>query len=195
MKTSVSKFLLYTLLTMSIVACSTSKAKSVSSDSQNEWQTIEHYQVKDDLVKDTKTGLMWMRCGLGQKWNGSSCQGEATKYSWNEVMQVTDYLSRHAHAGYGDWRLPKREELKTLVHCSSGQTENAPIFETLCKDSTKPTIDKAVFPETSSSGFWSSSPCDGNSGCVWSVNFATGGYHYGDIEYDNFVVRLVREAR
>jgi hypothetical protein len=184
-----SYFGLFPLLMLFVVSCANAEKQTTA-----EWQTIDRYQVKDDLVKDTKTGLMWMRCSLGQKWDGSTCQGKAEKYNFGESLQVTDYFSRHAHAGYSDWRLPKREELKTLVYCSNGQGgADTDITGRVCNDnSAKPAIEKTAFPETVSSGFWSSSPCDANHACVWGVNFGSGGYSPGDLEYDNFAIRLVR---
>ncbi|MCK5926074.1 MAG: caspase family protein, partial [Methylococcales bacterium] len=50
-------------ITPSIAVIEAPKVAIVKSD--NSWKTIKHYQVKEGLVKDTKTGLMWMRCSLG----------------------------------------------------------------------------------------------------------------------------------
>ena len=63
------------------------------------------------IVEDTRTKLEWQRCSLGQTWTGATCAGEATKYKWNEAQRI-------APAG---WRLPTKDELASLVYCSSGQ--------------------------------------------------------------------------
>lgn len=36
----------------------------------------------DGTVTDTRTGLMWMRCCVGQTWDGATCRGEARKMDW-----------------------------------------------------------------------------------------------------------------
>lgn len=98
-----------------------------------EWQTIDRYQVKGGLVKDTETKLMWMRCSLGQTWDGSTCTGKALEYTWAETMKQNGFN----YAGYSNWRVPKIEELKTLVYCSSGlpKTWNSDVSITFGDDS------------------------------------------------------------
>ena len=185
MKINIAKL---ALLTVSLIF-SVSYAQEKTSD----WQMIEHFQVENDLVKDTTTGLMWMRCALGQKWDGSTCQGNALKYTWDNVLRASDGFN---YAGYSDWRIPDFDELKTLIYCSSGQIKN---METIgvpyCKDNfVKPTIAKSVFPETPLGGFWSSELCAGNNNCRLIVNF-NGIYGYGDPQFDSLAVRLVRKAK
>ena len=40
----------------------------------------------DGTVQDTKTGLTWMRCSLGQSWDGVSCTGAAIKMNWSRAL-------------------------------------------------------------------------------------------------------------
>lgn len=128
-----------------------------------EWTKIDRYLVKGGLVKDIKTGLMWMRCSLGQEWNGSTCQGEATEYTWIKVAnRMFDY------AGYKEWRLPTREELKTLVYCSSGEfTDLGDCYGKY----TTPTVKTEVFLNTPSNAFLSSSSFNGSGIYSWIVYF------------------------
>ncbi|SJM94719.1 DUF1566 domain-containing protein [Crenothrix polyspora] len=168
------------------------EALQTKHDSSAGWQAIAHYQVKDGLVKDTKTGLMWMRCSLGQNWQGKSCTGAATSYSWEQAMNSFKNVD---YAGYTDWRVPTREELKTLVYCSSGKT-HAVGEKTLnaCDDnSVSPTIVTAAFPETPA-WFWSSSPYASSSSYAWYVFF---GYGYDDwsYKYSDYQLRLVRNTQ
>lgn len=85
----------------------TAKAAVINTPSANpteDWQTIDGYQVKGRVVRDTKTGLMWIRCSLGQTWDGATCQGDAKYYKWKEAMKFpTDF----SYEGYNDWRLPR----------------------------------------------------------------------------------------
>jgi uncharacterized caspase-like protein len=165
------------------------------------WKTINRYQVKDDLVKDTKTSLMWMRCSLGQDWNGKTCKGKATEYTWDDAMKAPNNFR---FMDYSDWRVPTIEELKTLVYCDNGeeQTWNMNVSEySRCdiKDYKKPTIMNNVFPNTPSDFFWSSSP-DANSETkatissginVWAAAFHDGSATLWDTNSPS-AVRLVR---
>ena len=61
----------------------------------------------DGTVTDPETGLQWMRCSLGQTWNGGNCLGEAQSYTWDEAMTSADELNQGGgYAGYRDWRMP-----------------------------------------------------------------------------------------
>jgi hypothetical protein len=153
------------------------------------WQTITHYQVKDSLVIDTQTGLMWMRCSLGQHWQGENCQGKAANYTFEQAMNS---FKNFDYAGYSDWRVPTRDELKSLVYCSSGKTQSVGDKGLVAcgGDYSSPTINKAVFPETPA-WFWSSSPYANSNSYAWYVFF---GYGYDDwsYKYNDYQVRLVR---
>lgn len=166
------------------------------------WKTEDRYQVKDGLVKDSKAGLMWMRCSLGQKWDGSTCQGEATRYSWEKAMDVPEQFE---FASYKDWRVPSHDELKSLVHCSGGQTNKLDKWHSQCDgDFTSPTIAQAAFPKTPDSWFWSSSPETDD--WFWSFPFTTFGNFAWVVNFgngldvtshrdDNGYLRLVRNGK
>ena len=34
------------------------------------------------IWRDVKTNLTWMRCSVGQRWNGETCKGTPDKYKW-----------------------------------------------------------------------------------------------------------------
>jgi hypothetical protein len=161
------------------------KPASVAVDN---WQTIDRYQVKDGLVKDTVTGLMWMRCSLGQIWNGSTCQGEVKKYKWDEAMKQNN----SSYAGFNDWRVPTIQELKSLVYCSSGKTIEAKSERASICDGefVKPTILQVAFPKTPEALTWSSSPYNDRSS--WAVSFSAGGEWYFVTSPPISSVRLVR---
>ena len=64
----------------------------------------------DGTVTDDRTGLTWMRCSMGQSWDGTTCTGTAGNYDWSEAKAL-----RSTYVGYSDWRLPTMRELYTLV--------------------------------------------------------------------------------
>ena len=75
--------------------------------------------------------------------------------TWTDALAYCEGLSL---AGYDDWRLPSYKELLTLVDFRSFS----------------PAIDAAVFPETGSARFWSSSPIPAHTDLAWSVSFVNG---------------------
>ena len=126
----------------------------------------------DGTVTDTATGLVWQRCSLGQSWNGSTCTGNASLYTWQGALQQGE---GNSFAGYSDWRLPNRKELRSIV----------------TYDRYSPAINTTVFPNTPSTGYWSSSPDAGGSYDVWIVYFGNGADgNYA--RYSAHAVRLVR---
>ncbi|WP_394753987.1 DUF1566 domain-containing protein [Crenothrix sp.] len=166
------------------------------------WKTEGLYQVKDGLVKDPKSGLMWMRCSVGQKWDGSQCQGAATLYSWEKAMDMPEKFD---YASYKDWRVPSHNELKSLVYCTDGQINKLDKQHSQCGDDyAVPTIVQTAFPQTPDSWFWTSSPETDDWFCVfpytllgnfsWVVNFSNGldvPSHRDDSGY----LRLVRNGK
>lgn len=66
-------------------------------------------------ITDNMNKLQWMRCSLGQKWDGKTCIGQADKTSFdNASKQAVDY------SGKNDWRLPTLDELLSIRYCSDG---------------------------------------------------------------------------
>ncbi len=136
-----------------------------------------------EIVEDFRTNLQWQRCSLGQIWNGATCVGEATKYKWDEARLA-------APAG---WRLPTKDELASLIYCSSGEPAYWKPTPGLCKGAyVKPTLWSAVFANTPASLFWSSSPYASSSSHAWGVSFSNG-YVGDDSKSDSCYVRFVRD--
>lgn len=137
------------------------------------------YQASSDgTAIDLQTGLMWMRCALGQTWNStnSKCSGTAKAYDWKGSLQAAQTLDQSGgFAGYTDWRLPNLRELMSIdrYYC------------------TNPTINLDAFPETPSDAFWSSSPLEGSTGEIWTLDFNAGHAVYEPTS-STYAVRLVR---
>jgi uncharacterized repeat protein (TIGR01451 family) len=132
----------------------------------------------DGTVTHKKTGLTWQRCSVGQTWTGSSCSGSASNFSWNNAMKQTSNF-----AGYNDWRLPRLDELFSIVEFSAST----------------PAINTTIFPNTGQySAVWSSELRNFNpdcpNDCVVLIYFNYGYSSSGDRkDYDYGVgIRFVR---
>ena len=147
-----------------------------------EWESEVRIKVKGGLVKDTVTSLIWMRCSLGQNWDGRTCSGTAIEYTWQEAMFFTKHFE---YGGYSDWRLPTLDELKSLVYCSHGYDGNK------CSSNSKSPAIRDEFPNTPQTWFWSSTPSAEYNGGAWGVEGAYG-YAYGGSKTVSSAIRLVR---
>lgn len=172
-----------------------------------EWTFVDRYLVKGGLVKDPIVGLIWMRCSIGQNWNGSTCTGKATKLTWEQAMNIPKHFD---YARFSDWRVPTREELKALVYCSNDSQEYYVIsffvISSACTGSyIRPTITQSAFPNTPTIEFWSSSYYSTfsflntkYSDSSWNVNFKNGsevkGWHFF-LRSDIAAIRLVRRGQ
>jgi len=125
-------------------------------------------------VLQNTTGLMWMRCSLGQQWDGKSCTGNASSFTWQEGLNAA---ANQSFAGYNNWRLPNKNELESLVddRCAT------------------PAINTEVFPMTPSSYFWAASPYAGVSYAAWSVDFGYG-VVTATLKTGKILVRPVRDS-
>jgi hypothetical protein len=124
-------------------------------------------------VTDSTTGLMWMRCSLGQEWNQNTCSGTPTITSWADSLKAA---TSHEFAGYTDWRLPNKNELESILEgsCSS------------------PSINTVIFPATPAAYFWSSSPYAAMTKGAWSVDFGYGTVN-ATVKSGSIYVRFVRD--
>ena len=128
---------------------------------------------KDGTVSDTTTGLMWMRCSLGQEWNGTTCTGKAVALPWANALSAAE---KFEFAGYTDWRLPNKNELESIV-------------EDRCF---APAINSNIFPATPSAYFWSSTPYTPVAEGSWSVDFGYGAIN-ATVKSGLIHIRMVRD--
>ncbi|MBK6998574.1 MAG: DUF1566 domain-containing protein [Rhodoferax sp.] len=126
----------------------------------------------DGTVTDLKTGLTWMRCSMGQVWNGSTCLGTAATYTFDQANALTGTTT---FANQSDWRMPNIRELQSIVDRS--------VYGLA--------IDSVVFPNTPGSFFWSGSPVASSSDYAWYVYFYDGYAGY-NLRSGSSAVRLVR---
>lgn len=144
----------------------------------------------DGTVTDTQTSRRWMRCALGQTWQGGTCAGETEGYQWELALGAAkDINAQGGYAGYRDWRVPSQEELLGLVYCSSGIWNNA--ASGCGGDFSIPTIDTTVFPNTPVGYFWADSSVGLFRNAATIVGFGRGVGGHLEKRY-HMSVRLVR---
>jgi len=150
------------------------------------------YDIKDDVVIDEKTGLMWQR--------------ERADNTMNHANAI-EYCENLSLGGYSDWRLPSISELKTLiVGCQSG-TDACKVSDDClssscwsdscyCKEQQGPGENGYYWQKGVWQGggtyFWSSSVQSDNSNRAWDVYFVNGSVFGSYRTSGGYSVRCVR---
>ena len=132
------------------------------------------FYLKEHLVIDLFTSTEWMRCSVGQRWNGETCIGKIISLNHEQMDEVLRIASDQLGSG---WRLPTRKELESLV----------------CKDCKIPKIDSKIFPKTEPVPYWTGERNKFAKKHYWSVNFYTGNTYGRFYPYQSLAVRLVRD--
>ncbi len=162
-------FSLFSVLALSAYAQQTCKPNIQATTPDSRFTTTA------ETVTDTKTGLMWMRCGLWQL--GNDCSGgSATQYNWQQALEFVAVINAASLGGYNDWRLPNIQEL-------------ASIAELRCIE---PAINLTIFPNTPIGRYWSSSPHAYYRNEAWSLDFDYGA-RVSIYKTNSYFVRLVRD--
>jgi hypothetical protein len=99
-----------------------------------------------EMVKDNNTGLIW------------EINFSGNRYTWEEAREYVQCLNKCAHGGFRDWRLPNREELRSIVDY------NGDI----------PAADKKYFPDVLPEFYWSGDSNNKEPLFAWGVYFAYG---------------------
>ena len=136
--------------------------------------TNGQFLARDHLVVDLRSGVEWMRCSVGQQWNGKNCDGKIIRLNHDDVAKAIVIANEQLG---GHWRLPTRKELEGLV-CAACETIK---------------IDSDSFPQTVPEPYWTGEVNGFAARHFWSVNFMTG-YTYGRFfPQQELAVRLLRD--
>lgn len=128
---------------------------------------LARYLFKADMVKDTKSGLTWQRCSVGQDWReGSGCVGTPLLLTWNQAKS----------GARNGWRLPTEDELLSLASPS-------------CKF---PAINAQAFPGMKAEMMWYWSDTPDGIAAVRGVDFRDGKPSSADDDTAIGAIRLVR---
>ena len=155
------------------------KTANVPTSQRPKIQTIHsNNELEQGVWIDPKTGLMWARISIGQRWENGQCIGEAKKLNWNDAKLACQNFRL---AGFNDWRLPTLDELKTLklekeagYNCPQGILFKPRKYEW--------------------GEYWSGSPTAHNLNAAWNVYFGYGlsGYYS---KSNSYYVRAVRSGQ
>lgn len=153
----VIRFFLSTLFGMCLAAPLWAQTCDKSSIAEST-PTSRFDTVADDMVVDKETGITWMRCALGQKWDGNTCAGKADTYNWQEAMEIVAEMNKAAYGGRTDWRVPYVPELASII-------------ERQCFN---PRVNLAVFPATPLLAFWTGMEKMGRPDMAYILDFDKG---------------------
>ena len=164
--------------------------------------------MKKGMWRDPKTNLVWMRCSLGQEWDGKTCTGEAKEYTWQEAMDAAKTLNNNGgFGGYKDWVVPHIEDLSSIRYCSTGfrfkDTVKMPTkaggtktADHWCIDNyQRPTINHTIFSNTKEGRYWSSSLYGYFKSTAWTMDFSYAAYVSTDVKKFISYVRLVHSSQ
>ena len=132
------------------------------------------FVTKGHIVVDLERQIEWLRCSVGQRWNGNECSGNIVNLSLDMVPKALEIANEQLGGG---WRLPSKAELKSIV----------------CKECVSPKIDKEIFPNTDNAPYWTGDKSIFNSKFYVSVNFHTGFSFNRFSPIKELAVRLVRD--
>lgn len=129
----------------------------------------------DGTVTDPNTGLVWMRCLVGQTWANGTCAGTISTYSFDQANALTGKVT---YAGRSDWRIPNIRELLGIADYGTFN----------------PALNANVFPNDNSSKVWSSTPSANDATAGWFVGF-NDGLSYNASRNTANGVRMVRAGQ
>jgi hypothetical protein len=150
-----------------ITACTCAAAQSCHTDIVASAPAQRYHDHGDGSVTDTRSGLRWARCSLGQHWQAGHCEGEPRRLPWAIATLMAE----------DGWRLPELAELSSLT-------------EVACRD---PAINATLFPDTQAAPYWTATRFINADGDFWQVHFLDG-ESLPDRADTQAYVRLVRDA-
>ena len=146
------------IITLMVLFVCPSYAGECKTSSRPETTPTSRFNLTDATVTDTKTGLMWMRCSVGQSWDGATCLGAPRDVNWQQAIDTARTLNDAGYAGSHDWRVPVVPELASIVelHCFH------------------PRVNSDIFPGTPSTPFWTSMEKMGAKNYAYTLDFGGG---------------------
>ena len=140
----------------------------------NLYANDSRFILREHIVVDLEHKIEWLRCSVGQRWDGSKCIGNIINLSLDMVPPAIDIANEQLG---GQWRLPSKAELTSIV----------------CKECSSPKINEEIFPNTDNAPYWTGDQSIFNRNFYVSVNFHTGFSFNRFSPIKELAVRLVRD--
>ena len=137
---------------------------------------------KDHIVVDLARNIEWLRCSIGQQWNGETCVGETILMNHTTIKEAIKIADDQLGPS---WRLPTLDELYSLVckKCKTGEKFNT---------TNNVAISTKIFPNTDPRAYWTGERNSITKRSYWTVNFFTGHKFGRFFPEQEMAVRLVR---
>ena len=158
-------------------------------------------------TKDNKTGLIWeVKTTDGGNHDMNKSYTNILLTEKNDIIKYNDstnteglvkLANSESLCGATNWRLPKLDELMTLIVCSDGEYNSLNDYTHsyyICANNllvTRPVINTMYFPNTKSNFFWAYGL--DNSSLVWKVDFGYSSAHSFAKYDDQAFIRLVHK--
>lgn len=123
------------LLTLVLVGCGRYRDKPLCDDFFAAGDLGRFTVADDGLAHDAQNKLVWYRCNAGERFRDGQCVGLAVLLSRADAQAYLDDLNRSSQRL---WRLPTRQEFKTL----------------LAESCVAPALNRQVFPSVVSDSYW-----------------------------------------
>lgn len=105
-------------------------------------------------VLDLNTGLLWEK----KSSSSEDVNYKLQRYTWNEAVLYVEKLNSVAYEGYRDWRLPNREELRSIVKY----------------DDCVPALDNNFFDDLLPEFYWAKEEYCADNKLAWGIYLAYG---------------------
>ncbi|MBI5681883.1 MAG: DUF1566 domain-containing protein [Deltaproteobacteria bacterium] len=125
------------VLSLLISCAETANLKNGIIGKQAEQNSGENIELFDITILDKRTKLMWTR-------DGNIAGKDMTR---SEAFKFVEQLNMEKYGGYSDWRLPVKDELKTLVSYAKDRGAENKFHELL---------NSTGFKNVQAYGYWSS---------------------------------------
>jgi hypothetical protein len=85
------------------------------------------FAVNAQVIQDNHTHLLWTRCPIGMRWVSSMCVEHVHRFLYREAVAFV----KQVQAASPGWRLPTREEMKTLLSADGHHLVDNELFSDL----------------------------------------------------------------
>lgn len=153
------RFRLFAIISLACLFDFTAQAEQTCRSDVEEYTPTSRFILNENgTVTDMETKITWMRCALGQTWDGKTCAGQARAFSWQEARDAIAELNGDTFGEPSRWRLPVVPELASITERKCFQ----------------PRVNMAVFPATPAKAFWTGMERKGDTDKAYAIDFGGG---------------------